>query len=127
MMSTHRTASRRIMVGVAVLGLVATAPVAPAGAAPPCTAGALSSTASGVLNQAGGFFDAHPEANDVITAAAKQPPEEARNSVRGYFTAHPGEFLELQNIARPLTDMRNQCGVELSPSNLATLIDTIAN
>lgn len=129
MARTRRTSTHRLVVGAAVIGLAGALAVAgPAGtaaAAPPCTAGALSSTASGVLAKASGFFDAHPEANDVITAAAKQSPQEARDSVRGYFTAHPGELLELQDIARPLTDMRNECGVELSPGHLATLIDTI--
>jgi heme-binding protein len=46
--------------------------------------------------------------------------------VRGYFLAHPNEFLDLQNIARPLTEMRNQCGVSVSPTQLATLFDTIS-
>ncbi len=129
MFTPRRGALRRIVTGAAaigVLGAMGTAVGGPAVAAPPCTAGALAGTASGVLNEASGFLDAHPEANDVITAAANQPPEEARDSVRGYFTGHPGEFLELQRIVAPLTDMRNECGVNLTPIQLATLIDTIS-
>ncbi|HLR98440.1 heme-binding protein [Mycolicibacillus parakoreensis] len=126
MTSTRRTHLPHLAVGVAAIGLAGgIAAAAPAAAAPPCTAGALSSTASGVLNQVAGFFDDHPEANDVVTEAAKQSPADARDSVRGYFTGHPGELLELQGIARPLTDMRNECGVELTPGHLATLIETI--
>lgn len=126
------TTARPGALGVLAAGALAAAALAggtpQAAATPPnCTASHLANTASGVLNQAGGFLEAHPEANDVITAAANQPPEEARSAVRGYFTAHPGEFLELQGIARPLTDMRNQCGVNLTPSQLALLIDTIAD
>jgi Haemophore, haem-binding len=33
--------------------------------------------------------------------------------VRGYYLAHPNEFLDLQNIARPLTDLRNQCNMSV--------------
>src|SRR5690242_16550982 len=40
-----------------------------ADAAPPCSASGLATTASGVLAQAGTYLDAHPEANDVLTAA----------------------------------------------------------
>lgn len=120
--TTVFTALTGAVLAGAALGGAPTAPAVP----PNCTASSLANTASGVLGRAGGFLDTHPEANDVITAAANQPPEEARSSVRGYFTAHPGEFLELQGIARPLTDMRNQCGTNLTPSQLAVLIDTIA-
>ncbi len=98
----------------------------PAAAAAPCTASGLSTTASGVLSQAGTYLDAHPGANDVLTAAGTQPPEEARASVRGYFIAHPGEFLDLQAIARPLSDLRGQCGISVSPGQLALLFDEIA-
>ena len=55
-----------------------------------------------------------------------QPAEEARSSVRGYFIAHPGEFLDLQGIARPLSDLKNQCGISVSPSQLALLFEEIS-
>jgi hypothetical protein len=45
--------------------------------------------------------------------------------VRGYFISHPGEFLDLQRIAQPLKDLKNQCGVSISPSQLATLFDEL--
>jgi heme-binding protein len=108
-------------IGAALVGLV----VAPAASAAPCTAAGLATTASGVLGQAGGWLDGHPGANDVLTAAATQAPDEARNNVRGYFTAHPGEFLELNGIMQPLKDMRNQCGITISPSQIAILLETM--
>jgi heme-binding protein len=108
--------------GAIIAGTVA---VPTAGAAP-CTASGLSTTASPVLSTAGAYLDAHPGANDVLTAAGTLPPEEARSSVRGYFIAHPGEFLDLQAIARPLSDMRSQCGISVSPGQLALLFDEIA-
>jgi hemophore-related protein len=63
----------------------------------------------------------------VLTAAASQSPADARSSVRGYFGAHPNEFLDLQNIARPLSDLRNQCNVTLSPSQLAALWEALSS
>jgi hemophore-related protein len=113
--------------GAAALGAVVAGTVAvPAGAAPACSASGLSTTASGVLSAAGAYLDVHPGANDVLTAAGTQSPEEARSSVRGYFTAHPGEFLDLQGIARPLSDLKNQCGISVSPSQLALLFEEIS-
>ena len=76
--------------------------------------------------EAGGYLGAHPGANNVLTAAATQAPEEARANVRGYFMGNPGEFLDLQRIAGPLQDLRNQCGIAVSPGQLATLFDTMA-
>lgn len=99
--------------------------VAPAAGAAPCTASGLATTASGVLGQAGGYLESHPGANEVLTAAATQPPQDARAAVRGYFTAHPNEYLDLRGIAAPLTDMRAQCGIGVSPGQLATLFEAM--
>ncbi|MGH3642594.1 MAG: hemophore-related protein, partial [Mycobacterium sp.] len=55
------------------------------------------------------------------------PAADARTSVRGYFTAHPGEFFELNNIVQPLKDVKSQCGVDISPSQLATLFDALSS
>jgi len=108
-------------------GLAASVIAAPtATAAPPCSASNLATVASGVLGQAGGYLDTHPGANDVLTAAGSQSTTDAENSVRGYFLTHPGEFLDLQNIARPLIDLRRQCGVAVSPGQLAALIDALS-
>lgn len=98
---------------------------APAAGAAPCTASGLATTASGVLSQAAGYLEAHPAANEVLTAAATQPPQDARAAVRGYFTAHPNEYLDLRGIAAPLTDMRAQCGIGVSPGQLATLFEAM--
>ncbi len=82
-----------------------------AGAATRARRADLATTASRVLAAAGTYLDAHPGANDVLTAAGSQPRDEAKSNVETYFLAHPGEFLDLKRIAQPLTDLRNQCGV----------------
>lgn len=110
----------------AVAVLVASAGILPAASAAPCKASGFAQTASGVLSEAGAYLDAHPAADDVLTAAANQPAADARTSVRGYFMAHPGEFLDLQRIVQPLKDVKTQCGVDLSPSQLASLFEALA-
>jgi heme-binding protein len=123
----------RIVFGVVascLLGAVAAAATtpSPAGADPsPCTASGLATTASGVLNAAGGYLDGHPGANDVLTAAVSQSPADARSSVRGYFTAHPNEALDLNNIAQPLRDLGKQCNVSVTLSQLAMLGDALSH
>jgi hemophore-related protein len=110
------------VVAAAVIG---TAPTA--GAAPdPCSASGLAATASGVLNATSGYLDGHPDANNVLTAAVSQAPADARSSVRGYFIGHPGELLDLKNIAQPLTGLRGQCNTAVTPDQLAALFDALS-
>ena len=128
-MTIMRTAFRRRIAGAfaaCALTGVAVGAVAPptAGAAGPCTASGLAATASGVLGAAGGYLDAHPGADDVLTSAGSQPRDEAKSTVQAYFLAHPGEFLDLKQIAQPLTDLRNQCGVSVTPGQLAALVES---
>ncbi|MBJ7336584.1 heme-binding protein [Mycolicibacterium sp.] len=110
----------------AVGAVVAGAGILPKAGAAPCKASGFAATASGVLSSAGAYLDVHPGADDVLTAAASQPTAEAQSSVRGYFLAHPNEFLDLQRIVQPLKDVKNQCGVDLSPSQLASLVEGLA-
>lgn len=125
----------RLIIGAAAVGLlgaVAASTVttsAPAADAAPaqCTASGLATTASGVLGSAGGFLNDHPQANDVLTAAATMPAEEAKSSVRGYFIGHLDQLTTLQGIAQPLTDLKDQCGMSVSPTQLATLLETVTN
>ncbi|MEB3030447.1 heme-binding protein [[Mycobacterium] nativiensis] len=128
------TKTSRLAIGAAavgILGAVAASTVAtstpPADAAPGgCTAAGLSTTASGVLGQAGGFLNDHPEANDVLTAAATMPADQAKSSVQGYFIGHLDQLATLQGIAQPLTDLKNQCGIAVSPTQLAMLLETVS-
>lgn len=134
-MGTPAISPCRFVVGAVaagVLGVVAASAsttASPAADAAPaaCTASGLASTASGVLGAASGYLGNHPEANDVLTAAATQSSDEARSSVRGYFAGHLDQLLDLQKIAQPLTDLKNQCGVSVSPTQLATLMETLSS
>ncbi|CAJ1504587.1 heme-binding protein [[Mycobacterium] kokjensenii] len=118
-------AAAGILGAVAVAATAATGSPAADAAPGSCTAAGLSSTASGVLSQAGAFLNEHPEANDVLTNAATMPPEQAKSSVQGYFIGHLDQLSTLQGIAQPLTDLKSQCGIAVSPTQLATLLETV--
>ena len=124
------TAFRRGLAGAfaacALTGAAAGTVALPSAAADSCTASGLATTASGVLADAGTYLDAHPDANGVLTAAGTQPADEARSNVTSYFLGHPGEFVDLQNIVGPLRNLRSQCGVSVTPTQLATLFDTLS-
>ncbi|MFY9919860.1 MAG: heme-binding protein [Mycobacterium sp.] len=127
-MKSSASLTRRGVVGVVIAfalgGVAATTIALPTASAAPCTASGLASTASGVMSSAGSYLAAHPGADDVLTKAGSQPTDEAKASVQSYFMAHPGEFLDLKGIAQPLTDLRNQCGLGVSPGQLAALVES---
>ena len=127
MRSSATAMSRRVAAALAAagaLGVVMTTTALPTASAAPCTASGLASTASGVMADAGGYLAAHPDADQVLTAAGTQSTGDAKSSVQSYFLAHPGEFLDLKRIAQPLTDLRAQCGVAVSPGQLAALVES---
>jgi heme-binding protein len=127
-MTSSLSIRRRVGAACLFAGVAAATVAAPTAAAQPvCDASGFATTSSGVLNEAGGYLATHPDANNVLTQAASQPTGEAQSNVRGYFTSHPNEYFDLRNIAQPLIDLRNRCGVAVSPSQLATLFDALAD
>ena len=127
-MNRFATVNRPSVVGAVIASaagvLIAATIAAPTAGAAPCTASGLASTASGVMADAGAYLAGHPGADDVLTKAGSQPTDEAKANVQNYFLAHPGEFLDLKRIAGPLTDLRAQCGVAVSPGQLAALVES---
>jgi heme-binding protein len=132
-MTISATAVRRGLYGAlatCALGGVAAATIAipTAGAEPVqpgCRASDFSHTASGVLATAGGWLDAHPEANNVLSAAGMQGAG-AETSVRDYFVAHPQDYQELRGIAAPLIDMQRGCGAAIQPMQIAALYQALS-
>src|SRR5215212_5518364 len=129
-MTKSITALRRGLLGAfstCALGGLAAATIAipVAGAAPGCTASDFSHTASAVLAAAGGWLDAHPQANDVLTAAGMQGSG-AETSVRDYFVAHPTEYQELRGIASPLIDLQHGCNTAIQPMQIAALYQALS-
>jgi hemophore-related protein len=129
-MTMSANAVRRGLLGAfstCTLGAAAAATIAipSATAQPGCSASDFSRTASGVLASASGWLDAHPGANDVLSAAGMQGAG-AEQSVRDYFVGHPGEYQELRGIAAPLIDMQHSCGPAIQPMQIAALYTALS-
>jgi hemophore-related protein len=123
---------RRRGLGVLVAGALgglaaATIAVPTASAQPQCTAAGLSNALGTVATETGQYLAAHPGADDAVTNAGALPSGEAENSIRVYFVGHPQEWADLQGIARPLTNLRQQCDVDVAPAQIARLFDAMAS
>jgi len=121
----HRSRSTVAGIGAACLfgGLAAATVAAPGAIAAPadqCSASGLANTVSTVTGSARQYLDAHPGANQVVTAALNQPQPEAETNVRGYFTANPAEYYELRGILAPIGDAQSACHVTVLPGELAS-------
>lgn len=119
---SSNVASRRVaaasagcLLGGVVMGVVGAPSAA---AAPDCTPDGVNATVSSVTGVAQQYLAAHPGANQVVTAAYGQPRGEAAANIRGYFTAHPGEYYDLRGILAPIGDTERQCNVSALPPNL---------
>ncbi|MEE6176216.1 heme-binding protein [Mycobacterium sp. 050134] len=87
-------------------------------AAPDCSPGGVNATVSSVQGSAQQYLSAHPDANEVVTAAYGQPRPEAESNLRNYFTAHPQQYHDLRGILAPIGDTERQCNVKALPPYL---------
>ena len=120
---------RRGIVGVAAAGALAglTGAVAmpTASADADCTVSGLSNAIGAVGAQTGQWFAGHPDANKAVTEAGTS--RNAEGAIRNYFVAHQSEWAELQSIAQPLRSLRQQCGSNVAPADIARLFDAMAS
>ena len=100
------------------------APTAGAQPAGQCTASSLTGTVSSVTAAARQYLDAHPGANQAVTAAMNQPRPEAEANLRGYFTANPGQYYDLRGILAPIGDAQSNCNVTVLPADLQSAYNT---
>lgn len=116
------------MLAAGALGGLTAATIAlpTASAAPPCDATGLNNAISTVASQTAAYLSSHPGANDAITNAGGQSGG-AENAIRAYFIAHPTEWSDLQRIAQPLRSLRQQCEVDVAPTEIARLYDAMAS
>lgn len=119
------SARRRIVgacAGSLLGGLAAATIAAPSAVAAPdqCSASTVSGTVSSAAGSARAYLDSHPGANQAVTTAFSQPRPQAAATLRGYFTANPGEYYDLRGILAPIGDVQRQCDVTVLPQHLAT-------
>jgi heme-binding protein len=126
---THmRRGAFAVLAASALAGLAAaTIAIPTASAEPGCTAAGLSSALGTVSTATGQYLAAHPGADDAITNAGALAPGDSENAIRAYFVAHPQEWADLQGIARPLANLRQQCQVDVAPAQIARLFDAMAS
>ncbi len=117
MNATRSTVRRATLTGCAIAGLALAGFAAPVANAAPCMVSEAAGTISSVSGAASQYLAGHPGADQALSTARTQPREQARETVRAYFTANPGEYMELKNITAPLVDLQNRCGSAGIPSD----------
>ena len=123
--------TRRPLVGVCIGGVLwglvaATIALPTATAQPQCTAAGLSNALGSVGTATGQYLASHPDANQAVTNAGALPPGEGEAAIRAYFSTHPQQWADLQRIAGPLANLRQQCSVQVAPAQIARLFDAMA-
>lgn len=114
--------SRKNMVfpaAVGALGAVGAllAAAAPVSADPPnCTAADLAGVAAGVSAATSAYLFTHPDVNEFVTGLKGQPRDGVREQVQQYLDEHPQTQAEIRAIRKPLTDLRDRCGVADIPT-----------
>jgi len=120
---------RRGFVGVvaagALAGLTGAVAMPTASADADCTVSGLSNAIGTVGAQTGQWFASHPDANKAVTEAGQGG--DAEGAIRNYFVGHPSEWAELQRIAQPLRSLRQACGSDVAPADIARLYDAMAS
>jgi hemophore-related protein len=120
---------RRGFVGVvaagALAGLTGAVAMPTASADADCTVSGLSNAIGTVGAQTGQWFAGHPGANKAVTEAGQGG--DAEGAIRNYFVGHPSEWAELQRIAQPLRSLRQACGSNVAPADIARLYDAMAS
>jgi hemophore-related protein len=99
-----------------------TPPPAPAAAADACNASTMASTISTVTSKLSTYFAAHPDANEALIDATRQPAFVAAGQFDDYTKAHPDQATELREIQAPLTAYKDRCGLQVSPTDALTVL-----
>jgi hemophore-related protein len=82
----------------------------------------VANTVSTTTGAARDYLDAHPGANQVVTAAYHRPRSDAAANIRGYFIVNAGLLRAARNLA-PIGDTQRQCNVRVLPPDLASAYD----
>ena len=125
------TTVRRGLYGMFAGGLLAfgsaaiVMPVAGAEPTTPCTQSGIATTASTVSASTATYLAAHPQTNQELTDIAKQPVEQAQEAYQAYFDKNPQIENELQAINQPATDLSTQCGIDVTPTPISEILQTL--
>lgn len=119
---------RRIGYGLLTAGAVCVPlTIGTAGAEPPppaddCNAAGLATTISSVTASLSQYFAAHPDVNQALIDATRQPAFVAVGQFDDYFKDHPAEADDLRVIQAPLSAFKDRCGLQVSPTDALTVL-----
>lgn len=104
----------------------ADAPAAPVAdtptAADDCSAAGLATTISSVTSSLSTYFAAHPDVNQALIDATRQPAFIAVGQFDTYFEDHPEQADALRAIQAPLAAYKDRCGLQVSPTDALTVL-----
>ena len=87
-----------------------------------CNAATLASTISSVTSELSTYFAAHPDANQALIDATRQPAFIAVGQFEDYTDAHPDQADAIRAIQRPLAAFKDRCGMQVSPTDALTVL-----
>ena len=126
------TIARRTAYGLLAAGAACAALAIPSAGAEPsaepvddCNASGLSATISSVTTSLSEYFAAHPDVNEALIGAARQPAFIAVGQFDGYFSDHPQEADEVRAIKQPLIDYQNRCGMQVTPAEALAVLSEL--
>ncbi|HEY5842402.1 MAG TPA: heme-binding protein [Mycobacterium sp.] len=91
----------------------ATPTAAPSG---DCSAAGLSATISSVMKATSDYLGKHPDVNQALLDATRQPAFIAVGQMDDFFSSHPQEADEVRAIQQPARDYQNRCGLVVEPA-----------
>ena len=101
----------------------AAAPATPvAAAAGDCNAAGLATTISSVTASLSSYFAAHPDVNEALIEATRQPAFVAVGQFDGYFKDHPEQADDLRAIQAPLAAFKDRCGLQVAPTDALAVL-----
>ncbi len=117
MTTGHNRRIARAAIGTIVGGITLAALATPtAFAAPDCTPAGIDGQVTSVTQQARAYLNTHAAANKMLMTAALQPQAEAAQTIQSYANSNPQEYADLRSILVPLSNLQNQCGVNVVPA-----------
>ncbi|WP_319454969.1 MULTISPECIES: hemophore-related protein [unclassified Mycobacterium] len=99
-----------------------TSATAAAPAADDCNAAGLATTISSVTASLSTYFAAHPDVNEALIEATRQPAFAAVGQFDAYFRDHPEQGDDLRAIQAPLTAFKDRCGLQVAPTDALTVL-----
>ncbi len=96
-------------------------------AAPPCSSSAHAGRLGATSHRISQYLAGNPAVNQRLTQIAQEPPDQANLDLRTYLANHPGVDRDLRNIRAPLADQRDQCGLNVPPSNMLMGLGSFVN